>query len=85
MDRNVFQALAFDLGASGSGDPSQLESEPEVEDGFESEGEEFNYTFPPDEDLPEEDPGSDEEYILTELGPVLQRIGKHYVYFQNWV
>jgi hypothetical protein len=67
MDRNLFQSLAYDVDAAESGASSQFEAEPE--DGYESEGEEFVYTLPHDEDLPDEDPASDEEYILTELGP----------------
>ncbi|GFO13771.1 PiggyBac transposable element-derived protein 4, partial [Plakobranchus ocellatus] len=35
----------------------------------ESDGEDFNYEFPHDDELPEPS-DSDEEYVLTELGPV---------------
>ena len=74
MDRNLFQLFAYDVDAAESGASSQFEAEPE--DGYKSEGEEFVYTFRHDEDLPDEDPDSDEEYILTELGPLLHSLGK---------
>ncbi|GFN82584.1 hypothetical protein PoB_000909000 [Plakobranchus ocellatus] len=63
MSRNVFQAFNDD----------ELPETREPDDGSDSEGEEFNYTYPPDEDLPDDDLDSDEEYVLTEMGPVLLR------------
>ncbi|GFN83745.1 innexin [Plakobranchus ocellatus] len=60
MSRNVFQAFNDD----------ELPETREPDDGSDSEGEDFNYTYPPDEDLPDDDLDSDEEFVLTEMGPV---------------
>ncbi|GFS03170.1 hypothetical protein ElyMa_002881400 [Elysia marginata] len=43
--------------------------EADVSDEGDSSGEEFNYVFPDDEDLPGPCESGD-EYVLTELGPV---------------
>ncbi|GFN92172.1 PiggyBac transposable element-derived protein 4, partial [Plakobranchus ocellatus] len=74
MSRNVFQAFNDDE-LPETREPDDVY---EPDDGSDSEGEEFNYTYPPDEDLPDDDLDSDEEYVLTEMGPVAFRFTEDY-------
>lgn len=66
--QGLFESLQFEFDGGIQDNHAGLSDASDDSDS-DSSGEEFNYEFPDDDDLPEPC-DSDEEYVLTELGPM---------------